>query len=140
MKVWARYHPAAAQFASSEPALLLEGSWPGTASPAARWSLDRTIDARSAWIDRAAAELAEGFVAIATHDRHLTELAWLNVVKLRYVLVKLLRIVAFLPRIMAVDGRPERWSCSLAAKRRAVRGIHRRASAAATVTSNTLAD
>ncbi len=95
MKIWARYHPTVTRLASNEPALLLEGSWPGAASPASRWSLDRTIDAHCDWIDRAAAELAESAIATPAQDRRRSEFVWLNVVKLRYVLVKLLRVAAF---------------------------------------------
>lgn len=90
-----------------EPALLLEGSWPSAAATAtgrrtgdrrgqhpayeARWSLDDSIDARYAWIDKTAAELA---AEVAGDSRNLSA-GYLNELALRYFFVKLLRVVAF---------------------------------------------
>jgi hypothetical protein len=112
LKVFARFALSRGCLHAGESALLLEGQWPNEQWPneqcpdsqspaerlaAGRWSLDREIDSRHNWIDDRAAELAEHF-AEAGH-RHANAqapgLAWLNVVKLRYLLVKLLRVAAF---------------------------------------------
>jgi hypothetical protein len=94
MIVWARYEPAAAR-ATAVEMVLLEGSWPVSQADRRQLrSLDDEIDARHAWIDDEAASRAE---QIATADTASwdTAFAWLNIVKLRYHLLKLLRVVAF---------------------------------------------
>jgi hypothetical protein len=97
LKVFARFELSRGQLQAGEQALLLEGHWPAGHDLAGRWSLDCEIDGRHGWIDQRAAQLAELFAA----DGHLSPansargFAWLNVVKLRYLLVKLLRLVAF---------------------------------------------
>ena len=57
LKVYARYALVDARLRRDEPALLLEGSWPGD-SPL-RWSLDDSIDASQAWIDEEASRIAD---------------------------------------------------------------------------------
>jgi hypothetical protein len=91
VKIFARYDLAASTLQTDEPALLLEGNWPAGAQSSRRWSLDEWIDARHAWIDREASRLAER----ATHgpSGEIT-LTYLNVLPLRYYLVKLLRVIA----------------------------------------------
>lgn len=114
MRMFARPTLAAGAAAIGGPALVLEGSWPVDGVGAAEnvggavatvgddhgrrcppsegpWSLDEMIDARRAWIDQAAAELA----AEVAENPHETSLAYLNELALRYFLVKLLRVVAF---------------------------------------------
>lgn len=90
---------------NQEPALLLEGSWPAEQGRGPRWSLDDCIDARHAWIDAAAQELAEQAAnPHAEHPDH-PHLAWLHALGLRYYLVRLLRPICFfrdvLPRAAA---------------------------------------
>ncbi|HEY5314246.1 MAG TPA: hypothetical protein VIK18_17065 [Pirellulales bacterium] len=97
MKVFARFELSRGRLQADEASLLLEGHWPPGERGAGRWSLDAEIDGRHGGIDQRAAELAEQFAA----GGHLGPaesargFAWLNVVKLRYLLVKLLRVVAF---------------------------------------------
>ncbi|MEZ6069146.1 MAG: UDP-N-acetylglucosamine 2-epimerase [Pirellulales bacterium] len=112
MNVYTRYELAGAEAAESpEPRLLLEGSWPqcGTGISAPLLAVDELIDARFGWIDKAAAELAERIagcplVGASANDTLSNNtpgnpaapvtFAWLNVLRLRYLLVKLLRVVA----------------------------------------------
>jgi hypothetical protein len=110
LKIFARHALVEDSLGVDEAALLLEGTWPPQsidrsrqARPASptRTSLDETIDQRHAWIDAAAAQLAEtaaGEIATAArpalaYDLHT--LAYLNALKLRYLLVKLLRPAAY---------------------------------------------
>lgn len=99
MKVYARHCLAPQQLRAGEPALLLESSWPGGAAPAWR-SLDEAIDGRHSWIDAEAASIVERLgsgdsVSAIGPDSLRVNFAWLNALKLRYLLVKLLRIVAW---------------------------------------------
>ena len=94
---------------SADRALLLEGSWPSDMQAGWRWALDDVFDARHETLDVVASELAEHMIAYApmanesgppaaSHPAHTewpTSLADLNALRLRYHLVKLLRVVAF---------------------------------------------
>jgi len=79
-----------------EPTLLLEGSWPSEASDGMRWSLDDAIDGRFDWIDEVATDWA---AALAEDD---CGAAYLNVLPLRYYLVKLLRLAAYFSDVQAL--------------------------------------
>jgi hypothetical protein len=105
MRVFARHSLVPDNLPPDVPALLLEGDWPAHDRPnhqpvAQRWSLDREIDARHAWIDRGASELAErladdpAYRLAGAESRPEASLAWINALALRYYVVKLLRIVA----------------------------------------------
>jgi hypothetical protein len=74
-------------------ALLLEGSWPDHYPPQHFHALDDAIDARYAWIDASAIELAARLAGGAAQP--LPTLAFVHELKLRYFLVKLLRVVAY---------------------------------------------
>ena len=99
-------------------AVLLEGDWPADGD--GRNSLDAAIDGRHAWIDAAACDLAAAAES--------SEVAYLNVLRLRYYLVKLLRVVAFLKErdaaqcdsatLHAERGRDEDYALLLSAWRR----------------------
>ncbi len=132
LKIYARGALVDVRLRADEPALLLEGSWPGGTSPLRR-SLDDSIDASYAWIDEEASRLAHE-LAIAdcgdgapADERPTSNVqrptsnsrrghlslnvgrwtldvgrsipipgpAYLYQLKLRYYLVKLLRVVAF---------------------------------------------
>jgi hypothetical protein len=101
LKVYARLALAGPLLRADEPALLLEGSWRDGGS-AFRYSLDEAIDARQAWIDEEASQTAHALAsdAIEGHELGISPAscpgpAYLNELKLRYYLVKLLRVVAF---------------------------------------------
>ena len=125
MKVFARYELAAAEFArcmplgdarrAPEPALLLEGSWPEASTLRQLYSLDDSIDSRFAWIDEEASRLAE-VAGASLLPLPLGEIwsvgetvqsftpappspAHLNALALRYYLVKLLRLIAFVQEV-----------------------------------------
>jgi hypothetical protein len=96
---------AKAELRSAQPALLLEGDWPGEKG-AGFHSLDESIDARHGWIDVAATELAERLAHSVSGCRLQSDstdisLAWINVLALRYYFAKLLRPVAFFAETMA---------------------------------------
>ncbi|HEX4147764.1 MAG TPA: hypothetical protein VHY20_02205, partial [Pirellulales bacterium] len=103
MKVFARFELSRGRLDPGDTALLVEGRWPAEPKasdrqqPAGRFSLDREIDSRFGWIDQCAADMAEHFAATGDNDPDPSTAngAWLNVVKLRYLLVKLLRVAAF---------------------------------------------
>jgi hypothetical protein len=82
-----------------EGTMLLEGSWPGGLAPGAGRSLDDTIDSRFEWIDEAAAYWAERLAQPpdGRQSNGLPDVSpyWLNVLALRYYLVKLIRVVAY---------------------------------------------
>lgn len=98
MKIFARFELTRGRLTPGDEALLLEGDWPDAWRSPKRRSLDSEIDGRYGWIDEQAAELAERFVSRVETDlsEPAARFAWLNVVKLRYLLVKLLRVVAML--------------------------------------------
>lgn len=117
MQVFARYSLARRYGDPHRQALLLEGSWPQELEAAGRWSLDDEIDARHAWIDALAVQFAErlaegGAEALAEQAAEDTmfppaSLAYLNALKLRYYLVRLLRIVVFCRELHGLDrGEP----------------------------------
>lgn len=97
--------------------LLLEGDW---AEPADhRQSLDAYVDARHDWIDNAAATLADRLVQFSrkgAEPRASTSPIYLYAVKLRYLLVKLLRVIAYFDELPAGE-RGERWTAHLLAGR-----------------------
>ena len=92
------------------PAVLFEGSWPGASPPESRRALDDEIDARFAWIDRAASRLAEQsgdpmFLPDAEDPGSAPiNPAWLNALALRYYLAKLLRLVAYFTEIRPLEA------------------------------------
>ncbi|HVA48002.1 MAG TPA: hypothetical protein VNH11_16655 [Pirellulales bacterium] len=98
MRIFARHGlwdgPLAEQ-AGYEDELLLEGSWPADRQCAGRWSLDESIDARFAWIDQRAIELAEIAAGGGPSDPPATSFPYINALSLRYFLVKLLRVSGF---------------------------------------------
>jgi hypothetical protein len=86
----------------ARPTLLLEGSWPDGGGHR-RWSLDDDLDgtavALDAEVDRLAAIVAaEPDSKAPTADAGGVSLAWLNALRLRYDLLKALRLVSFLAR------------------------------------------
>lgn len=100
MKVFARGNLVPPDLPENEPALLLEGSWP-TEQHRLRWSLDDCIDARHAWIDSVAQQLADE--AGIPDDRQTPpspNFAWLQALALRYYLVRLLRPICFFQQIL----------------------------------------
>ncbi len=100
MKVYARAALVPHDLPANEPALLLEGSWP-QGRHRLRWSLDECIDARHAWIDLVAQQLADE--AGVLDDRPIPRapnLAWLQALALRYYLVRLLRPICFFQEIL----------------------------------------
>lgn len=120
MRIFARATLAVGA-AHHEPALVLEGSWPGATLDAERrgprpshqlhWSLDDLIDSRYAWIDPTASDLA----AEVAGDSGGMSLAYLNELALRYFLVKLVRVVAFFELHPPAPG--ERLTARLAARK-----------------------
>jgi hypothetical protein len=106
LKVFSRHELTLGHLAANEPALLLEGSWSDWAGePDERWSLDDCIDSRFGWIDDEAAKLSEELTSNHAprpdHPLELPGLAWLDALRLRYELVKLLRVVAFFESLPA---------------------------------------
>jgi hypothetical protein len=88
---------------------LLEGSWPDGGISAQRWSLDESLAARHAGIDPTACRLAE-MIERQTSARAAgavgEALVWMNPARLRYHLVKLLRLTSWLvdwPRELVVE-------------------------------------
>ena len=92
LQIFARADLIAGRLDDSAPALLLEGSWPEDDAAWRRHSLDATLDGHHHWIDDDSARFAEQFIATAGE---LPSLAYLNSVRLRYVLVKWLRVLAW---------------------------------------------
>jgi hypothetical protein len=88
-----------------DAALLLEGSWPADAPCHVCRSLDELIDGRFDWIDQQAADLAEllGGPEVMLHglgrSADCISPAYLNVLALRYYLVKLIRPLAYLTEV-----------------------------------------
>lgn len=104
LSVYARHDLVDADLSPASPALLLEGSWAAAAAAPLRWSLDAAISPRHAWIDEQAAEWAESLAKdglFLPRGNPLGRLssADLNVLELRYYLVKLLRLVAFFTEV-----------------------------------------
>ena len=107
MKVcaFARYDLLSTASGVYDGAMLLEGSWPPGMAPKRAWSLDGEIDARFEWIDEAAAYWAEQMAESPVFDTDSDDVLgaisphWLNVLALRYYLVKLIRVVAYFTEI-----------------------------------------
>ena len=95
--LFARYDLVDAEALGCQPALLLEGSWPEGHDVPGRHSLDASIDAAFAWIDSTAGALAETWTGPG-------RVADLNALALRYYLVKLLRVVAYLTEVQPLGG------------------------------------
>lgn len=100
LNIYARNRLVSLDATNDAPALLLEGSWPHALRTSRRWSLDDAIEQRDAWIDLEAAWLTEEVVRscrdqFGTMALEPISTAYLNVLPLRYFLVKLLRVVAF---------------------------------------------
>ena len=94
MHVFARLELTRHVATRGDNALLLEGAWDESVQGRASSSLDDTIGHGYAWIDEEAARLAET-AAEAGAGRGAPTLAWLNVLKLRYLCLKLLRVAAY---------------------------------------------
>ena len=81
-----------------EPGLLLEGDWPYEMRSSKRLSLDRLIDARHGWVDeeaqRVAAQISGLDAATAQNGQAHVSVAYVNALRLRYYLVKLVRLIA----------------------------------------------
>src|SRR5262245_15189554 len=77
-----------------QPCLLLEGAWSGARVSPHQVALADVIGARHAGIDDLAAEMAEQ-VAADGEDTGRESFSWVNVLRLRYELVKLLRVAAY---------------------------------------------
>lgn len=80
--------------------LLLEGAWPEQLPESwcstNRQDLDHLIDARFAWVDAAAEQFATALTNVpAGEPTSSLDLAYLNALKLRYYIVKLMRVVVF---------------------------------------------
>jgi hypothetical protein len=110
LKIFARLNLSLGQLESRDKALLLEGSWPDSLSGPARWSLDECVDARDQWIDDEATRLSEQLCRSPSLDRpiDLAGLAFLDALRVRYYLVKLLRLVVLLSRL-AGSTRFSKW-------------------------------
>ena len=108
LKIYARHYLVDAGLAEDQPALLLEGAWPspdawsGGERPG-RTSLDGTIDARYGWIDDEASALAHRLAEEDATNLGPPSLAYLNELKLRYYLVKLLRITTWFEHVYCGD-------------------------------------
>ncbi len=95
-----------ADCSDSGPALLLEGDWNSPVPSPLRDSLDGLYDVRHAWIDVQAARLAEELAQRGLAAGRQGWLPWLDNLKLRYFLVRLVRIVAYFeerPELTQVD-------------------------------------
>ncbi len=96
MQIFARHDLVTGRLDESEAALLLEGSWPDDADVELRQSLDDAVDARFRWIDSEAAHIAAKLGATNASEASLLSL---NATRLRYQLVKWLRVVAWFEKI-----------------------------------------
>jgi hypothetical protein len=96
MQIFARQDLVTGRLDELEPAVLLEGSWSVDADVELRQSLDDEIDARFRWIDDEAARIAQQLGA--TRASHASVLS-LNAARLRYQLVKWLRLVAWFEKV-----------------------------------------
>ena len=80
-----------------KPIVLLTGAWPGSRGKSVV-ELDVTIDQRFGWIDKEAERLAEVAGGSITPVKRLP-VPWVNVLALRYYLVKLLRVIEFFYKV-----------------------------------------
>lgn len=107
MKIFARHGLTPGCLGPREDALLLEGSWPEPDRAGRLQALDDLIDSRFAWIDEEASRLADELTrdAVPSGDGTLQRagFAWLDALRLRYELVKLLRVVAHFETLAAPD-------------------------------------
>ncbi len=117
MRVYARRTLApACPNVAGEAELLLEGAWEFPPR-AGLQSLDLAVDARHAWVDQLAVELAErlrGSSLVA--GTAAAGVAFINVLALRYYLVRLLRPIAFWQHVWRPNaGEPIRLWATLGA-------------------------
>ncbi len=96
LSVVTRFELVAHAAAEEGPALLLEGSWPEP-QRGNRRALDEEIDGRFDAIDRQAADWAERLADVDTPG-DFPPPAMLNVLPLRYCLVKLIRVAQYFTR------------------------------------------
>lgn len=93
-----RYILTRAEFAdpslSEKPVVVLTGAWPHGPSKLVV-ELDTTIDRRFAWVDREAERLAELAGGEVPDRRAALPVPWVNVLGLRYYLLKLLRVIEY---------------------------------------------
>jgi len=98
LHVYARYQLLDTALQPQDAALLLEGSWPAHARSELHHSLDESIDGRFDWIDRRAVELGELLGRTEPPNEEIS-FAYLDALRLRYYLVKLLRPVAYFTEV-----------------------------------------
>jgi len=82
---------------AQNPIVLLTGVWPHGREQSVI-ELDVTIDQRFVWIDKEAERLAELAGGDMNREKKLSA-PWVNVLALRYYLVKLLRVIEFFSKI-----------------------------------------
>ncbi len=140
MQIYSRYSLVESGAMASDTAVLLEGSWPDYVSAERHFSLDDSIDINHLKIDERASDLAARVAAespehfISPDRRTEISLPWLSALRLRYHVLKLLRIEAFFQhvrtlrgqqhvRLNAQSGRDEDYATTLTALCRAV-GAH----------------
>lgn len=82
---------------ATRPVVLLTGRWHSQSNSVVE--LDTTIDSRFTWIDREAERLAELAGGAPPVDDANPSASWVNVLALRYYLVKLLRVIEFFSEV-----------------------------------------
>jgi hypothetical protein len=83
---------------AQKPVVLLTGAWPHTPAKSVV-ELDVAIDRRFTWIDKEAERLAEVVGGEVLDHGSTLSAPWVNVLALRYYLVRLLRVIEFFTRI-----------------------------------------
>ncbi|MHB8897218.1 MAG: glycosyltransferase family protein [Thermoguttaceae bacterium] len=91
---------------AGKPVVVLCGAWPYGDSGRVT-ELDSTLDRRYVWLDREAERLAELAAGDGPELRPALPAAWVNVLGLRYYLLKLIRVIEYLTSIEPL-GRGER--------------------------------
>lgn len=86
------------QAIAQKPTVLLTGVWPQTPSKSVV-ELDVAIDRHFTWIDKEAERLAELAGGRLHGDDDTLSAPWINVLALRYYLVRLLRVIEFFSRV-----------------------------------------
>jgi len=116
LHVYARYQLLDTALPPQDAALLLEGSWPAHARSKLHHSLDEQIDGRFDWIDQRAVELGELLGRTEPANKEIS-FAYLDALRLRYYLIKLLRPVAYFTEVRPL-GRGEHVELTAAAGER----------------------
>ena len=86
------------QTIAQKPTVLLTGVWPQSPSQSVV-ELDAAIDRRFAWVDKEAERLAELAGGSVLDQSNALSAPWVNVLALRYYLVRLLRVIEFFSRV-----------------------------------------